>query len=259
MDALVIAGGTPGPEDPLFPYTRGQAKSMVDVAGKPMVQWVLDALSGASAVDRVVVSGLSADAGVTCAKPSTFIPDQGTMLDNIKAGLRRVLEFDPAARHALVVSSDIPGITSAMVDWRAQRVAEAGGDLDYAVIERSVMEKRYPGSKRSYTRLKDAEVCGGDLNAVRPALATDEGVWERLIAARKNALKQAALLGFDILALLLMGRLSLADAEVKVSKRLGINGKVCLSPYAEIGMDVDKPHQLEIMRQDLVSRSAQPA
>jgi hypothetical protein len=39
-----------------------------------------------------------------------------------------------------------------------------------------------------------------------------------------------------------------------VSKRLGLRGRAVVCPYAEIGMDVDKPFQLEIMRADL-SRS----
>jgi hypothetical protein len=36
--------------------------------------------------------------------------------------------------------------------------------------------------------------------------------------------------------------------------RLNITGKAVVCPYAEVGMDVDKPHQLEIMREDLKKR-----
>ena len=43
------------------------------------------------------------------------------------------------------------------------------------------MEKRFPGSKRTWTRLKDMEVCGGDLNVARlKFLASGErGIWIR--------------------------------------------------------------------------------
>ena len=44
MDAIVTAGGIPQPEDPLYTFSNGNAKALIDVAGKPMVQWVLDAL-----------------------------------------------------------------------------------------------------------------------------------------------------------------------------------------------------------------------
>ena len=60
MDAIVTAGGIPNPDDPLYSFLKGDAKALVDVAGKPMIQWVLDALGGAKRVDNVILVGLSA-------------------------------------------------------------------------------------------------------------------------------------------------------------------------------------------------------
>ncbi len=34
-----------------------------------------------------------------------------------------------------------------------------------------------------------------------------------------------------------------------ISKRLKIHGRVLVTPYAEVGMDVDKPNQLELVKQ----------
>jgi hypothetical protein len=34
-------------------------------------------------------------------------------------------------------------------------------------------------------------------------------------------------------------------------QKLGLRGRVHLSPFAEIGMDVDKPHQLDMVREYL--------
>jgi hypothetical protein len=121
------------------------------------------------------------------------------------------------------------------------------------------MEKRFPGSKRTWTKLSDMEICGGDLNAARISLIVndDTEMWEKITDSRKNPLKQAALIGYDTALLLLTGRLSLQDAETRVMKRMNITGKAVVSPYAEVGMDVDKPHQLEIMRADLAKRNKQ--
>ncbi len=57
MDAIVTAGGIPLPEDPLYPYTEGHSKAMLEIAGKPMIQWVLDALSASSKVENVILIG----------------------------------------------------------------------------------------------------------------------------------------------------------------------------------------------------------
>jgi hypothetical protein len=118
------------------------------------------------------------------------------------------------------------------------------------------MEARFPGSNRSYVRLKDVEVCGGDLNVARTSMVNENNeLWDRIIASRKNAFKQAALLGYDTLLLLLLRAISLEGAVKKVTRRLKLSGRALVSPYAELAMDVDKPHQLELLRADLAKRA----
>jgi molybdopterin-guanine dinucleotide biosynthesis protein A len=255
MDAIVTAGGIPQPGESLYEFTQGGPKALLDVAGKPMIQWVLDALSGAPSVDRVVIIGLPEESNLVCSKHVTFVPNQGGMLENVRAGMQKVLDLNPQAHHVLTVSSDIPAVTSEMVTWMVETVSGSDHDIYYCVITRQVMEARYPNSKRSYTRLKDAEVCGGDMNVVRAlTAATNEALWEKIVAARKNVLKQASLIGYDTLLMLVFRRLTIQQAEKIASQRLDISGKVVLCPYAEIGMDVDKPHQLEIVRADLAAK-----
>ena len=260
MDAIVIAGGVPNPDELLYPYTQGAPKALLDVAGKPMAQWVLDALEQAQTIDRVVIVGLEANCGIRCTKIVAYIESEGSILQNIRAGVKKVLEFNPTVGHVAVVSADIPGILPEHVDWVVRTAMQTDEDVYYNVITRQVMEARYPGSKRSYTRLKDVEVCGGDLNVIRAMTVTgNDELWERIIASRKNVFKQAALLGYDTLLLLLLRRVTLEGALRRVTKRVNLTGRALLCPYAEIGMDIDKPHQLELMRADLSRRLAQPA
>jgi hypothetical protein len=62
------------------------------------------------------------------------------------------------------------------------------------------------------------------------------------------------MLVFDTLLVVLLHMVTLEDAIKKVTSRLHITGQVIISPYAEMAMDVDKPHQLEMMRADLAKR-----
>ncbi len=252
MDAIVIAGGIPGPEDPLYEFTQGKPKALLDIAGKPMIQWVLDAISGTQTVEKVVLISLSEQDGLQCSKPVTYLADQGGLLENVRGGIEKVVEINPQAKRVLTVSSDIPTIQSAMIDWMVDENSDSDHDIYYTVIPRQVMEKRFPESKRSYTRLKDAELCGGDLNMIRAStIYSNIDLWDSIVAARKNVFKQAALLGYGNLLLLLSRQLTLAGAVKRVTKKMNITGKAVLSPYAELGMDVDKPHQLEIVRAEL--------
>ncbi len=255
MDAVVMAGGIPQPDELLYPYTQGKPKAMLDILGKPMVQWVLDALSGAQRIENVVLIGLTDESGLTCEKPLTLLPNKISMIENILGGIKKIMEIRPSTTRLLLVSSDIPGITSEMVDWEVEATSGSDVDLCYNVVKREAMEARYPGSRRTFTRLKGMEVCGGDLNVLRTSVASmNTDIWEKLIASRKNPVKQAAIMGFDTLLLMLLRAITLDEAVKKVTARLHITGKAIVCPYAEIGMDVDKPNQLELMRADLAKR-----
>jgi GTP:adenosylcobinamide-phosphate guanylyltransferase len=222
MDALLTAGGIPQPDELLYPFTQGKPKAMLDILGKPMVQWVLDALSGSR------------------------------LVENILGGIHKVLEINPAADRVIMVSSDIPAITPEMVDWEVQNSLESDVDLCYNVVTRQVIEARYPSSRRTFTRLKGLEVCGGDMHVIHTSVASmNPEIWERLIASRKNPVKQAAILGFDTLILMLLRLITLDQAVTRVSARLNMTGQAFICPFAEIAMDIDKPNQLELMRADL--------
>ena len=144
MDAIVTAGGIPQPEDPLYSYSNGDAKALIDIAGKPMVQWVLDALGEAKNVDNVIVIGLSPRSGITCKKPLHFISNQGRMLANIVAGVNKSLELNKRNKYVLVVSSDIPTLKPEMVDWLVETCMQTKDDLYYGVCSRELMETRFP-------------------------------------------------------------------------------------------------------------------
>lgn len=256
MDAMITAGGIPEPGDPLYEYSQGRSKALIDVAGRPMIQWILDALSDARSIKNVLIVGLDGSEGLTCKKQLYYLPNQGGMLNNILAGARELAAINPGQDHLLIVSSDIPSIGSEMVDWVNSQV-KSEDDVVFNVIERSVMEQRFPGSNRTYTKLKGIEVCGGDMNVVSLRTILDErSIWQQIADARKNPLKQAALVGFDTLLALLFRRVDIEGAGRLASKNLGIVGRGVLCPYAEVGMDVDKDHQLEVVARDLATRHA---
>jgi NDP-sugar pyrophosphorylase family protein len=255
MDVVVTAGGIPQPDELLYPYTQGKPKALLEIEGKPMVQWVLDALSGAAKVDNVVLIGLTEQSGVTCTKPLTFIPNKISMIENILGGINKVLEINPSATRVMMVSSDIPAITPEMLDWEIETTLRTDVDLCYTVVKREVVEARYPGSRRTYVKLKDMEVCGGDLNVLHTSVVSmNPEIWERLVATRKNPIKQAAIIGFDTLFLMMFRTLTLDEAVKKVTGHLHMTGRAIVCPYAEIAMDVDKPNQLDLMRADMVKR-----
>jgi len=250
MDAIVLAGGVPDPDAPLYTNTNGKPKAMLKIGGKHMIQWVLDTLDQANSIDRIVIVGCEDQQDeIYSDKIITFKPSTEDIIENFQRGAKAVLEHNPDGKSVAVVSSDIPLITPEMVNWIINSSMPANDDLYYCVVEQSQMENRFPKSARSYVKLQDMNVCGGDLAIINMDLyKSREDFWRRIFEARKSYLKQARLIGFDILLLLLLRRLTLTDTVEKVTHRLNITGKALICPYPEIAMDIDKPHQLEIAR-----------
>ncbi|MBK6793303.1 MAG: nucleotidyltransferase family protein [Anaerolineales bacterium] len=252
MNAIVLAGGIPQPNEPLYRYSQGGSKALIDVAGKPMVQWIVDALAESKSVDQIIIIGLSQKSELACSKPLHYISNQGRMLANIVAGSEKSFELKPNTDHLLVCSADIPALRGSMVDWLVKTAMQTEDDLYYGVCPKEVMEARYPESKRTYTKLKDIELCGADINITRISIIKEHmDVWEALIGNRKSPMRQAGIIGFDTLFQLATRQFTLESLVERASERIGIKGRAIVWQQAEPCMDVDKPHQLELMREDL--------
>jgi molybdopterin-guanine dinucleotide biosynthesis protein A len=257
MDAVVLAGGKMALDDPLHAQGVDGSRSLIDILGKPMVQWVVDALEASECVAEIYVIGLPADYRLVATKPVHYLPDQEDMFNNIRSGVFQATQEHPSRTKVLIASSDIPAIQPSMVDWLASEVAaEPGLMMYYNVVDQTTMETRFPQSNRSYVRFKDIAVCGGDLNVIDKSLFAEERlIWQKLANTRKHPLKQASLIGIDSLIMVALHMVTLERAVKRVCKRLAITAKALRCPYAEIAMDADKPHQLDILRLYLEERA----
>lgn len=252
MHAIVTTSGEIEPKQPFYEITHGGPKAMIPIAGRPMIQWVLDAVGQSGSIERVIVCGLPPETDLDCAHPMVLLPGTGDRVADIQTAAREILQVDPNATHAILVSEDIPTLRGEMVEWLACQQDELDRDIDYTVVERENMESHFPESRQSYTHFKDLDVCAGELHTIRlGAVLETDAPWKQLLGSHKNPLRQASLLGYDTLFFLMLRQLHLADAQATMWKRLGLKGRALLSPYPEVGMRVDKPFQLEIARETL--------
>ena len=253
MNVILTAGGSSIVGEPLYELAHGKPKALMNIAGKPMLQWMLDALSEAQSINRVILVGLDEDIPMQCNKPLTILPNQGGIFQNMFAGTKKLQQMEPSAQKIIALSSDIPCIKGEMLDWFTQMILQSDEEVYYTVITRQTMEERYPGAKRSYYRLKDVEICGADIHAFDISVITHRPeLWQRLIETRKSAFKQASLIGLDVFLALLLRLWTLDKIAARVTARIGIRGRTILSPFAEMGMDIDKPSQYQLVVQDLM-------
>ena len=64
------------------------------------------------------------------------------------------------------------------------------------------------------------------------------------MALRKRPLALARRVGGDGLLKLLLGRLSLAEVEARAQRILGVEARALVTPYPEVGVDVDREEDL---------------
>ena len=239
MDCVVLAGGVPTPGDTLYPHTRGLPKARVEVAGRSIGQRVVDALTEAESIDRIIVVG---DVEVSSPKLAGVVPAGRGLVDNFVAGveaLKRRGSLGPVA----ACTTDIPLISGVMVDWF---VTSAGGtDATAGVVRREAVDDRYPEYPTTYWRLTDGEFTAADFIVFAPSKVPELVPRLRPLAdARKNVLRTLRLIGPGVLIRFLLHRLSIGQAARYISKTLGIDIEIIDVPHPEMGLDVDEAAHL---------------
>ncbi|MEM9773205.1 MAG: NTP transferase domain-containing protein [Chloroflexota bacterium] len=257
MDTIVIAGGIPERNDPLFAFSQGRPKAMINIQGQPMICWVLNGLADAKLVDNLIVVGIDsvAEQGEIQQRVKqslTFLPNKGGLVNNGLAGLEHVYHMH--GRHVPVIgcSSDIPHMQGYMVDDLIGRCQPLDRVLYYAVITPETMQSAYPNADRTYANFRGEKLTGCDIFVSNTRiLHTNQKLWQAMINARKNPLAMAWQIGFGSLLRLALRRMSLDDAARLAGEKLEDEQPIGLvySPYAELAMDGDKPHQIEILRE----------
>lgn len=243
-DAIILAGGENN--EPLVHYTSQPYEAMIDISGKPMVEFVARALAASSQISRIFVAG-PAEELAKCSFPEQTVIVAGgrTIMDTISLGIKALGH----ERLTLVVTADIPLITPAAIEDFLAQCAGVKADLYYPIVNRSDHERRFPGNKRTYARLREGTFTGGNIFLVNPRIVPQcMEVAERIFANRKNPFKLCCQLGWTFVVKFVLGILKLGQVEKRAGEILGIQGAVIKSQYAELGIDVDKPSDLELVR-----------
>ncbi len=243
-DVVVLAGtGKPGE------LTRSEGvdnKAFIRVSGKTLLAYTLEALRSSPLTGRIVVVGPKAGLmPLAAAFGFTPVEEKGSLPLNILAGFHALAP----SRHFLLVSADIPFLTGEALEDFLSRCQPFDRDFYYPIVARADVEKSFPGTKRTYVRLREGVFTGGNLFLVNPAVV-EEGVarFDRFFELRKSPLKLLAALGPVFVIKFLCRVLAISELEKKIPLLLGISGKAVITPYAGIGTDVDKPSDLELIR-----------
>lgn len=248
VDAVVLAGGDGNVIDPTV-----RIKGIVPIAGKPMVEWLVDALREACTINEIAVVVPTAEGlGSWVDKVDKIVVSDQEFADNIVAGVSAFR----SDRSTLVITGDLPALTPEAVDDFVTRSLEAGADFSYPLVRESDMLAQFPGSERTFVRIVDGKVTGGNMAVLSPDLvARSRDIGQRLFETRKSPLAMARVIGVPFILKLLSGRLRPSDVERKMSHLLGGTCVALYTSHASIGADIDKPVDVIVAERVLYERA----
>lgn len=248
VDAVVLAGGDGAVID-----TTVSIKGLVPVAGKPMVEWVIEALRAADTVAEIaVVVPTAENLGTWADKVEKLVVSAENFADNAIAGVSAFRND----RAVLVTTGDVPALTPEAVDDFVNQSVAAGADFSYPLIRKEDMLEQFPGSERTFVRIKGGPVTGGNMMVMTPALVEQARViGQRLFDTRKSPLKMARVVGFPFIFKLAAGTLDPGDVERTLGRVLGGTCSAIYTRHASIGADVDKPVDVVVAERVLYQRT----
>ncbi len=234
--AVVLAGG---PRDDVAAHTPGAPnKAFVEIAGVTLVERTLRALRSAPSVGPIIAVAPPA----THRSPALELADEcrtdgARIRDSLRSGLQGLAPDDDV----LVSTSDLPVLTAESIEDFIARAGDQDADLTYGCLERRTHMAKFPNVPHTWAPLRDGTFCGTGFITIRPRVFPSlERFIEQLGQARKNPLHLAQLFGWSVLLRFALRRLSIAQAEARASQVIGAPVRAVISPYAEIGVNVDR-------------------
>lgn len=239
VDAVVLGGGDGAVIDPACRF-----KGLLSIAGRPMIEWVVDALRSSETVGCIaVVVPTAEDLGPWVDKVDKLVVSDGSFMDNVSRG---VASFR-VDRPVLVTTGDLPTLTAEAVDEFVEASLMSGAEVTAPLISKQDMLAQFPGAKRTFVKLATGEYTVGNMTLVVPRLVEgNRSVGQRLFESRKSPAAMVRILGFRFVLRFLTGRLDPADVALKLQDIFGGTAAAIVTSAGSIGADVDKPVDVEV-------------
>jgi GTP:adenosylcobinamide-phosphate guanylyltransferase len=242
--AIVLAGDRTN-NDPVATDAGVSCKAIAPICGKPMILRVLDALEGSELVKSIVLSGPSQASINDCPDLRqriqqaniSWVPNLDSPSKSVESALEKVSDDE----HVLLTTADHALLQSEIVDYFLSKSMYSKADACVGLVEYKVIVDNLPEVKRTVIKLRGGGVCGCNLFTFMSVKGRKLiPFWRQVEQSRKRPARMiAGILGASGVLMYLIGLLSLDKALTKISRRLQIEVKAVLLPYAHAGVDVD--------------------
>jgi CTP:molybdopterin cytidylyltransferase MocA len=238
LDVILPAGGTLPSE---FARVVGtSSKALINLDGKTILKTTLGVLRASDRINRIVVVGpREIENSLSAADADVVLPEMSSGPENIFKGLYWLNKTDTPPSHVLVLTCDLPFLTSEGLEKFLDMCPE-GKDICAPLVSKEDFNEAFPNSEAMFVGLKDGAFTLGcmyvfNASALQKARPHIEKVFEQ----RKSKLGMARLLGTRFVLKWLTKTLSVQDIEKKVHALIDCEGAAVFNSPAELAYDID--------------------
>ncbi|MDP6445617.1 MAG: NTP transferase domain-containing protein [Pirellulaceae bacterium] len=239
---ILLAGGEKGP---LFETTGYVEKALIPIHGKPMLSRVIETFQASERAAEIVVVG----------SPNLDdLPAMNHVRKRIFTGLnvvQNLLHAVTYVKHRLYAGApdhngyvisfcDAVFLTPEIVDDTLQSIEELDSDIILHYVEKNTFAEAGLPTKRTYIPVGDKHYTGSTIYYVKK-FSKVFAAMPKLVSLRKHRKDPEALL-----RLIGCEGADLPEIEEAISRELSAAVRICVSPHARLGVDVDKPADLEL-------------
>ena len=243
---IILAGGEKGP---LYEPTGYEEKALIPIHGVPMLSRVIRIFKDSEHVENIVVVGSrNLDQLPEMEHVRKRIFEGANVVQNLLHAVTYVKHrlYRSHLRHNgyLISFCDAVFLTQEIVDDAMREIDRHDADVVLTYVERSSFEAEGLPAKRTYLPVSGKQFTGSTLYYLRS--------WTRVMRAMPTLIKLRQFRKDPVKMLSIVGctpDMSLEDIATVLSDKLGLKLKITISPHARMGMDVDKPSDLELAQQ----------
>lgn len=260
--AAVVLAADRTANDPITQYTGAACKTIAPIGGMPMIIRVLDALEASDHVKSITI----------CGPPKSVLPDCPELKQRIEAGrITWLPNLDSPSRSAekgferieldtpiLLTTADHALITPEIVQHFLEASSARSCDATIGLVNYRNIVAAFPNTKRTVTKFRNGDFCGCNLYTFRQHGRELVTRWRQAEDMRKRPWRLIAqMLGPWTVLRYLLGFLTLEQALISVSKKIGIHVQAIMLPFPQAGIDVDKVEDL-LLAETILAKTTPP-
>ena len=242
VDCVILAGGA---NKELDKPEEVHNKALIKVGGKEIVRYILETYCRVEEIERIVLVGPLDDfAFLKNDYPVELVQESDSILQNLVEANR----YLQTKNYLLVSTADIPLLTHRAVLDFLGKCLPYDHDFYYPIVSKESSEKKFPGVRRTYVKLKEGTFTGGNIFLVNPEKIEPSVAMARQFIEYRKTAKDGIFTGCGFVVRALARKITISQVEKRFSSLLNVKAKAIISDYAEIGFDVDKQTDLELVR-----------